>query len=126
MFEGEYLNGKRNGKGKAYDRFGNFNFEGEFLYNFRLKGKSYLNGKLEYESDYLYKKMEWKRIGWKGNIIYELIKGNGKVKEYDSLDGLLIFEGEYLKWKRNGKGKEYYKNGIIKYEGVYLNGNKTE
>ena len=31
MFEGEYLNGKRNGKGKEYDFNGKLKFEGEFL-----------------------------------------------------------------------------------------------
>ena len=33
----------------------------------------------------------------------------------------IIFEGEYSKGKRNGKGKEYYDNGNIKYIGEYLN-----
>ena len=37
-------------------------------------------------------------------IIYEPA---GKGKEYDAYTNKLIFEGEYLKWKRNGKGKEY-------------------
>ena len=50
--KGEYLNGKRNGKGKEYDWFGKIKFEGEYLYNFKLKGKSYLNEKLEYEGEY--------------------------------------------------------------------------
>ena len=36
----------------------------------------------------------------------------------------LIFEGEYLNDKRNGKGKEYYKNGIIKFKGHFSNGKK--
>ena len=31
MFEGEYLNGKRNGKGKEYDYNGKLEFEGEYL-----------------------------------------------------------------------------------------------
>ena len=31
MFEGEYLNNKRNGKGKEYDFDGNLLFEGEFF-----------------------------------------------------------------------------------------------
>ena len=31
MYEGEYLNGKRNGKGKEYDEKGNIIFEGEYL-----------------------------------------------------------------------------------------------
>ena len=37
-----------------------------------------------------------------GNIIYELINGNGKGKEYFK-NGKLSFEGEYIngkKWKR--------------------------
>ena len=37
----------------------------------------------------------------------------------------IIFEGEYLNGKRNGKGKEYnYYNGKLEYEGEYLNGNR--
>ena len=32
---------------------------------------------------------------------------NGKGKEY-FYNGELIFEGEYLNGRRNGKGKEYY------------------
>ena len=41
-FEGEYLNGERNGKGKEYWN-GNLIFEGEYLYGKRLKGKKYVN-----------------------------------------------------------------------------------
>ena len=54
----------------------------------------------------------------------EYLKGkrNGKGKEYNY--GELIFEGEYLNGKRNGKGKEYYKNDKIKFEGEFLNGKK--
>ena len=35
----------------------------------------------------------------------------------------MIYIGEILKGKRNGKGKEYYNNGQIKFEGEFLNGN---
>ena len=38
IFEGEYLNGKRNGKGKEYNFLGNLIFEGEFL-NGKRNGK---------------------------------------------------------------------------------------
>ena len=38
LFEGEYLNGERNGMGKEYDSDGKLEFEGEYL-----KGKR--NGK---------------------------------------------------------------------------------
>ena len=52
-------------------------------------------------------------------IVYE---SGGKTKEYNYLDDL-VFEGEYLKGLRNGKGKEYKSNEII-YEGDYLNGKR--
>ena len=31
IFEGKYLNGKRNGKGKEYDYFGTLIFKGKYL-----------------------------------------------------------------------------------------------
>ena len=68
--------------------------------------------------------MEWKRIWWNGNIIYELINGNGKVKEYD-FGYILRFEGEYLNGKKNGKVKEYWDNDKLKFEGKYLNGKRN-
>ena len=43
------------------------------------------------------------------------------IKEYYGEDDRLLYEGEYLNGKRNGKGKEYYLNGYLKYEGEYLN-----
>ena len=45
---------------------------------------------------------------------------NGKGKEL-FFDGELRFEGEYLNGKRNGKGKEYKYCKLI-FEGEYLNG----
>ena len=35
-FEGEYLNGERNGKGKEYNNNGKIKFEGEYLYSHKL------------------------------------------------------------------------------------------
>ena len=59
------------------------------------------------------------------NIIFEGEyldgKRNGKGKEY-YIFGNLLFEGEYLNGKRNGRGKEYYENGKLKFDGEYLNG----
>ena len=91
----------RNGKGKVYNEDTKLIIEGEFLYNYKLKRKFYVNNILKYEGEYLYN-IKWNRKGYNenGNIIYELINGNGKVKDYD--DDLLIFEDEYL----NGIGKE--------------------
>ena len=100
-YEGEYLNGKKNGKGiKYYD--GKLHFQGDYLNDKELDGKGYdLNN----------------------NVVYELKQGKGYVKEYYS-DWKLYFEGEYLNGERNGRGKEYNYDSII--EGEYLNGKSTE
>ena len=55
-----------------------------------------------------------------GNIIYELIKGNGKVEEYNLVKGVLLFDGKYLNGRKHGKGREYNKEGILIFEGEYL------
>ena len=61
-----------------------------------------------FNGDYLCNK-KYHGIGYdkKGNILYELKNGNGKIKEYEN--DVLIFEGEYL----NGKKMEKEKNIII-------------
>ena len=93
------------------------------MYDHKIKGKAYINGKLEYEGEYLYDR-KWNGKGYdeERNIIYELINGNGKVKIYGCNNGKLIFEGEYLNGKTNGKGKEYDFKGNLKFEGEFLNG----
>ena len=58
---------------------------------------------------------------------YQMFKGNYIIYETDRLGkeydfyGTLLYEGEYLNGKRNGKGKEYCENVLI-FEGEYLNG----
>ena len=50
---------------------------------------------------------------------------NGKAKEYDDF-GNLIFQGEYLNGKKNGKVKKYDEwNGKLIFEGEYLNDKKN-
>ena len=122
--EGEYLNGEYNGKRKDY--FGDkIMFDGEYLYDSIFKGKLYINGILEYEGEYLFdKKWNGKGFDEDGNIIYEVVNGNGKVKEYYPNE-VLLFEGEYLNGKRNGEGKEYDIVGNLVYEGEYLNGKRN-
>ena len=54
-FEGDYVNGKKNGKGKEYAN-GHLVFEGEFLNGNRHgKGKNYYyaNDHIEFEGEYL-------------------------------------------------------------------------
>ena len=50
-------------------------------------------------------------------------KKNGKGKEY-YFNGLLKFEGEYLYGEKNKEAKEYNKNGELIFEGEYLNGKR--
>ena len=108
IYEGEYIDGLRNGKGKEYNDEGKLIFEGDYLYNIKIKGKEYVNGILEYKGEYLYA-TKWNGKGYdeNGNIAYELIKGKGKFKEY--YKGKLMFEGELL----DGKKMEKEKNMII-------------
>ena len=75
---------------------------------------------MEYEGEFRYNR-KWNGKGYdeSGNIIYELVNGNGKVNEYYD-NGNLEFKGEYLNGKRNGKGIEYYDNGLLRFEGEYL------
>ena len=47
-----------------------------------------------------------------------------KGKEYFP-DGKLKYEGEYLRGERNGNGTEHYHNGIRRYICEYLNGKKN-
>ena len=103
-------------KAKEYNIDGKFGFEGEFICDKKVKGKNYINGILEYEGEYLYDK-KWNGKGYdkNHNIIYEIINGNGNIREYS--DGELLYEGECLNGKRHGKGKEYnYEDDLI-FEG---------
>ena len=124
IFEGEYLNGLKNGKGKKYSD-GKLIFEGEYLNGLRYgKGKEfYYNNKIQFEGEYLCNR-RWnvKEYDINGNIICELKNGKGFMKEFNH-DNKLIYEGEYLYGLRNGKGKQYYENGV--FEGEFLNGKKN-
>ena len=96
LFQGYYLNGKRNGKGKEYDDFGKLIFIGEYL-NGKKNGKGFefnKEGKLIFEGEYLNGK-RWNGIIYKDKLKFEIKEGKGKIKEYDKY-GQLIFEGEYL------------------------------
>ena len=58
---------------------------------------------------------------FKGNYIKG--KKNGKGKEY-YINKKKKFEGEYFNGERNGKGIRYDYEGEILFEGIYLNGEK--
>ena len=118
-FEGEYLNGIRNGNGKEFKNL-KLIFEGEYK-NGKINGKGkeyYNNNSLRFEGEY----RNGKRWNAKG-IYCDLINGKGVVKEHDYYKEVL-FETEYLNGKRNGKGKEY-QNKELRFEGEYLNGERN-
>ena len=102
IYDGEYLNRKRHGLGKEYNKEGYIIFEGEYLNGkYNGKGKEYYNNKLIFEGEFLNGKR------------------NGKGIEYNNY-GNLKYDGEYLNGKYNGKGKEYNKEGKIIYDGYYF------
>ena len=131
LFEGEYKNGKRHGKGKEYIYFPNWplkelKFEGYYL-NGRKHGKGreydYFDFGIKFTFDGEYyngDKLIGKGYDRYNNLILKIDKDK-KGKEYFN-DGKLKFEGEYLKGLRHGNGKEYYMNGALKFEGEYLKG----
>ena len=98
IYEGEYKNGKRNGKGKEYQILNNQNtliFEGEYGKKWNGKGAFQIGEEL-FEGEYLNGER------------------NGKGKEYYD-NGKLLFDGEYLNGKKwNGKGYNYEDN--LEYE----------
>ena len=68
IFEGEYSDGFINGKGKENDYYGELRFEGEYLYVKKIKGKEYINRKLEYEGEYLFDR-KWNGNGYDEKVI---------------------------------------------------------
>ena len=144
LFEGQYVNGKKHGKGKEYFENGNIKFKGKYLKGRKIRGRGYNNnqniifvlksdgkateyydnGNLKFEGEYFDEK-RWNGRGYniKGEMIYIIKSGKGKVIDYYD-NGELKFEGEYIHGEKNGKGKEYNKNGIIAFEGQYLNGKR--
>ena len=85
IFEGEYINGEKKGKGKEYYDNDKLKFEGEYRYGIRNgKGKEYYkNGELKFEGEYHYGKMhEGKLYDIKLKKIIEIKQGRGIIKEY--------------------------------------------
>ncbi len=71
------MNDQKNGKGKKYNSNNEVFFEGEYLYNYIIKGKEYNEGRLKYEGEYLF------NMRWNGKE-YD---NNGKVKK-EYINGL--------------------------------------
>ena len=136
-FEGEFLNGEKNGKGKEYDILCGLIFEGEYLNNKKNgKGKEYQNGELIFEGEYINDKrnkgkeyikvlsntlnepLNLKKFKKNDlNISDELNEAKYIIKVRDKL------KSDYINEKSNGKGKIFSGNKLI-FEGEYLYGKK--
>ena len=125
MFKGEYLNGKRNGKGKEFNYNEELIFDGEYLNGERNgKGKEY-DYKLIFEGEYK-NGLRWTGKIYNGIHSYsfpELKDGTGYIK-YINSDGYLEYEAQYSNGLKNGKGKEYDSKGKLIFEGEYKNNKK--
>ena len=150
LYEGEYNNNLKQGKGKEYNKNGKILFVGEFMNGYRYKGKEFNeNGKLIFNGQYM-KGIPFNGIRkiFNGNLLeFDGEIQNGlklKGKEYDQ-DEKLIFEGEYKngeKYKgrqqytpelifegefKDGtlyKGKDFDKQNKLRFEGEYKNGKR--
>ena len=72
IFEGEFSNGHKNGKGKEYDNRGTLIFEGEYINGEKNgKGKEYYdNGRIKFDGEYLNgKKYKGKKYNIDGKLI---------------------------------------------------------
>ena len=128
LYKGEFLNGLKHGKFKIYDIFfKELIFKGEYLYD-KKHGNGieyFLGGNKMFEGYYLNGK-KWNGTGYDKDeyIIYVIMNGNGNVSEYN-IYGRLEFKGEYKNGTRNGEGREYGKYGRLLFEGEYKNGKKN-
>ena len=122
IFEGEYLNGKRNGKGMEYGYNGNLIFEGEYVNGKRNgKGKEYGNyGKIKFEGEYLNGNrligIEYEKDGKN----FKKINNEKELYKKYNKNNTLKIQNNYINGLIKGKGKEYYKNNKIRFDGEYL------
>ena len=126
-YEGDLVNGVKNGNGIEYYKNSKKRYEGSFK-NGKHQGigkEYYDNEILKYDGefndgDYDKKGIEYDETGKK---IYEgeFKKGkyHGKGKLYRN--GKIIYEGDFIENKLQGKGKEFNKDGNVIYSGEFEN-----
>ena len=137
-YEGDYVDGKRSGKGKEY-LFGNLFYEGDFLNGSRHgSGTAYVSGRILYKGDF-YRGLEYgtgMSYTKDGSILFAgaFIRGNyyegdlvdgkacGKGKLYNIYTSKLQYEGDMENDKPNGKGIKYNFSGVCDYCGEFANG----
>ena len=114
-YEGEYLNGERNGKGKEYYSNGQLKFEGEYLNGKREgKGKEYYkDGTLKFEGEYHDGKNEYvKEFDLEKEIKIEKEKLSKEKNEFN-YDKLILEKKIYLLEKIYSEEKDFEINILI-------------
>jgi len=127
IFEGKFIQGERNGKGKEYFFNGTTKFFGDYFHGREWTGEGYdIEGKKIYtlndgkgiinESIKRFLKNKIIFIEYK----YEYLNGgkNGRGKKI--IDNKLSFEGNFFNGKKNGKGIEYDNQERKLFEGEYF------
>ena len=134
LFEGEFINGQRNGKGKEY-QYNKIIFEGEYLNNKRHgQGIKYYDDKTKMFIGEYKEGKQWNGKGYDPDLkeIYEIKNGQGFVKFYtfNRKRSYCYFEGEIKDGIKNGKGIEYWQGKCTprykQFEGIYKNDEKFE
>ncbi len=137
QYKGEFKHGSFYKGIEYYDYNGGIKYEGEFMNNkYNGQGVQYYNGvlcnanikgKKKYEGAFvngLYHGEGIKYNNKNGNIQYKGVYSNGllngQVLEYNQ-DGILIYNGKYLNDYKNGSGTEYV-DEKISFKGEYVNG----
>ena len=122
---GPLLNGLPNGKGKIYYKNGNIHYEGDMI-----NGKREGYGKENYDNGYYIGEFKNnKRNGkgkyiWKNGVIYEGEYINGLSEGYgkDIYKDGSYYIGYWQKDLKHGKGKQFYKDGTLKSDIDFVNG----
>ena len=80
---------------------------------------------MKFEGEYLNgRKWKGKRYDRNNKLVFKLKDGKGHVKEYN-YNSDLKYEGLYLNGQRNGEGKEYNSEDTLLFEREYLNGERN-
>lgn len=141
IYEGGFKNGKRHGDGKLYNTLNKIKYQGNWVDN-KAEGEGKLTleeGKNEYSYDGQWKNNAANGKGkiilfgkqyYTGDFVKGKMEGKGKIKfEYTNADGsyyeYVHYEGNLENCFWHGKGKRYYKDGSIMYDGEWKNGRRN-
>jgi len=133
IYEGEWLNGEKSGKGTYYSQFSdgsNSKYQGEWLNNKKNgKGVLYNDGKKYYEGEWENDQMNGKGISYyngkkryEGEWLNGEKSGKGTYHSKFSDGSKYKYVGEWLNNQENGKGVTYLEDGSIYEDGIYKNG----